>query len=237
MVHKKIAIILSTLASLMTIGCTTPHNSAILYPQAPMAENFEPSYQKQLNASAHWGAIASDMADQLSAALNKNNIIDKPVYINLYSEKTEFSKAFHDFLTTSLVKKGVLVSKNKIGSTIYNYKVQPIKYNSNRTTTFPSKIQWTTLAAGLIVIREAVDLIDDKDGNILAAGVLADIWSEKSAPKLELIISTSVLSRDIYVLRTTDVYYANSEDMHFYMNQSQLEQKKVFDDPFYQMKN
>lgn len=233
---KRLSLLFCVLPLLTISGCATNQNPATLYPQAPSVENFEPSYQKQLNASSHWGAIASDMADQLSAALNKNNIAEKPVYINLYSEKTEFGRAFQDFFTTHLVKKGVLVSKNKIGSTIYNYKIQPIKYQSNRTTSLPSKLRWTSLATGLIVVREIADFLDGDNETFLAAGVAADMWFGDTAPKLELIITSSVLRHEIYIHRSTDVYYANGSDIHLYQQQSNANTRgQVFDDPFYNL--
>lgn len=231
--YKELLRISAILPLLALVACAT-QNPATLNPQAPAPEHFEPSYQKQLNASVHWGAIASDMVDQLSATLHKNNISDKPVYINLYSERTDFSRAFHDFLTTQMVKKGVIVSKNKIGSTIYNYKIQPIKYASNRTTSLPSRLRWTSLASGLIVVREIADFLDGENESLLAAGVAADMWLGDTAPKLELVITSSILRHDIYIHRTTDVYYANNSDIHLYQQKFNSNGRtEVFDDPFY----
>lgn len=217
----------------MLVACATPQNPATYYPDAPLPENFEPSYQKKLNAAAHWDTIASDLSSQLQAALNKNGIRDKPVYLNLYSDKTPFSRAFHDFLTTHLVKRGVLVSKDKINSTIYNYKIQPVKYASSTVTSLSSNYKWTMLATGLIVIRNIADSLHLNE-DVITAGVAADAFSTESSSRLELIITTSILSRDIYIYRTTDVYYANGEDMHLYDQQLKAGKKNnVFDDPFY----
>ncbi len=229
--YSKISMVLA-LAGLLA-ACATPNNPAAYYPEAPLSENFEPSYQKKLNASAHWEVIASDLSGQLQGMLAKKGLQDKPVYINLYSEKTPFSRAFHDFLTTHLVKKGVLVSKDKINSTIYNYKIQPVKFESGMTSSLASNFKWTALATGLIVIRDVADSLHlNKD--IVTAGIAADAWSTAGSSRLELIITTSILNRDVYVHRTTDVYYANSDDLHLYEQQTKAGKKNnVFDDPFF----
>ncbi len=221
------------IASLCLTACVTTQNPALYLPQAPLSENFDPSVQKQLNAPSHWAVIANDLSEQLYANLHKNNLADKPVYVHLYSDKTEFSRAFNDFLTTSLVKKGVLVSRLKNGSTIYNYKIQTVRFNANRTTMLPNKFQWTSLAAGLIVVRNIADLVN-VDGGLLTAGLLADAWTSESAPKIELIITSSILNQNIYIYRTSDVYYANSDDGHLYeYDKRDYQSNHVFDDPFY----
>ena len=228
--YYRISLVL-TFAGLLA-SCATPNNPAAYYPEAPISENFEPSYQKKLNASAHWEVIAGDLSTQLLSTLTKSGLQEKPVYINLYSEKTPFSRAFHDFLTTHLVKKGVLVSKDKINSTIYNYKIQPVKFESGMTTSLASNFKWTALATGLIVIRDIADSLHlNKD--IVTAGVAADAWSTGGTSRLELIITTSILNRDVYIHRSSDVYYANSDDLHLYEQQTKASKKNVFDDPFY----
>jgi hypothetical protein len=220
---------------LLVAGCATPQNPAAYYPDTPLTENFSPTYQKKLNASAHWEIIASDLASQLQASLVKNNLQDKPIFLNLASDKTLFSRAFHEFLTTQLVKKGLNVTRDKLHSTIYNYKIQPIKYASSTASPLASKFKWTMLATGLIVVRDIADSLDlNKD--ILAAGIAADAWSTESDSRLELIISTSIINRDVYIYRTTDIYYANSEDIHLYQQQLKAGKKNnVFDDPFYNL--
>lgn len=231
--HAKIGLVVA-IAGLLA-SCATPNNPAAYFPEAPLSENFEPSYQKRLNASAHWEVIAGDLSSQLLATLTKSGLQEKPVYINLYSEKTPFSRAFNDFLTTHLVKKGVIVSKDKINSTIYNYKIQPVNFESGMTTSLASNFKWTALATGLIVIRDIADSLHlNKD--IVTAGVAADAWSTGGTSRLELIITTSILNRDIYIHRTTDVYYANSDDLHLYEQQSKAGKKRnIFDDPFYNL--
>lgn len=213
-------------------GCAnTALQPSVYSPQAPTPEHFAPSMQRQLNASSHWSAIAMDLAKQLRKSLRKKDIVDHPIYLNLYSEDTEFTTAFNDFLSTHLVKMGMLVSKRREDAIIYNYKIQPVKYKSNRTTLQSDKFRWTLLTAGVVVARNIVQHVGSPD--LIAAGVGADLFQSQNAPKLELIISSSILSNDIYLHKTTDIYYANAKDVHLY-RQQQSNRSDVFDDPFYQ---
>jgi hypothetical protein len=222
-------------AALLSVsGCASLKNSDLNNPQAPLAEQYPLSYQKQIQASKHWAIIADDLADQLQGQISEKKIADRPVFINLYSDQTEFSRAFNDFLITSLVNRGVTVSKLKNGSTIFNYKIQTVEYKSNRSTQLPSQAKWTVLATGLVVFRVLDQIIKDDDASILGAGVLADVWTSDIAPKLEIIITTSILSGNVYVSRRSDIYYANSTDIHLYDSAENNKKSRVFDDPFYQ---
>jgi len=214
----------------LTTGCATVKN-----PEAPITENFPHSFQKQLQASNHWEIIANDLASQIQESIVNKKITARPIYLNLQSNQTDFTRAFNDFLITSLVKKGVAVSKLKSGSTIYEYKVQTVQYKSNRSTFLPNKAKWTTLAAGLVVFRNVAHVINTADTAILGAGVLADVWTADGAPKLELIITSSILNDNLYLTRTTDIYYANEIDIHLYEGNSSSKKSKAFDDPFYQL--
>lgn len=219
-------------------GCGTLNKKATYYPDAPISQNYPVQHQGKLNAASHWNIVANDLSAQLVIKLDKNKLSDKPVYLNLHSDKTQFTEAFNDFLTTSLVNKGVLVSKRRSNSIIYNYKIQALKYNSYRSTTMPSRTLWMPLAAGLVVVRHITDQLHFKaiDEAILGAGLLSDAFSTELqglAPKVELLITSSILSHDIYLYRTSDIYYANSSDMHFYQKKAKTKDSDVFKDPFY----
>jgi len=218
-----LTIILSTLNS-----CASVAN-----PDAPVAENFPRSVQKELQASRHWQIVADDIAAQIKQSTQSRKMGEKPIYLNLQSNNTNFSIAFKDFLITSLVKQRVAVTKLKSASNVYDIKIQTIQYQSNRNTILPSQAEYTTLAAGLVVARN-VGKILNFDGTLIGLGALADVWSANGAPTLEIIITTSLLDGNLYIARTSDIYYANNEDIHLYQNNGKLKKNNVFDDPFYQ---
>lgn len=199
--------------------------------EAPNKQNFRRTNQLKLNAAAHWNVIASDMAKQLALFIIDRDIQDKPIYINLYSQPSTFTVNFNELLTRHLIKSGVHVSKSMANSTIYNYKVETIKYNSYRTSERDQKFKWTTLASGILVARSVMHVLDIPRGGLLTSVASYDILKDDLAPKSELLISSSILSNNVYLYKTADIYYTNTFDKHLY--ESRKNRNNVFDEPFY----
>lgn len=203
-------------------------------PDAPVPINFPHSTQQHLQASQHWAIVAADIADQILIDLTNNHLLDKPVYVNSLSSKTEFNKALNDFLITELVKNGVKVSRVKEKNIVLDYKAQVVKFKSSRDVLLPSKLKWTSLAGGLVVGRLLADAIDINtfDGLALTGGAVADLWITNQAPNLELVVTSSIVSNQIYVSRATNLYYANVDDIHLYEVGGS---NSPFNDPFYRI--
>jgi hypothetical protein len=211
-------------------GCASVKN-----PDAPIAENYPHSMQKHLQASKHWQIVAEDTSNQIYQFIQAKKLANQTFYIQANSERTVFTKAFHDFIITSLVAKQVKVSREKANSTVVEYKVQPVKFNSYRSTLVPEKLKWTSLVAGVLVVRAVGDWIDQESFTTpLAIAGAADAVSANGAPSLELIITTSIAKNNIYLLRNSDIYYANATDIELYKKNTQMRRADVFNDPFYQ---
>jgi hypothetical protein len=219
--------LLATL-SLNLAGCATAKN-----PDAPIPQNFQRSYQKQLQASQHWEVVADDMANQVIKNLQSRNALDTPIFIAINSNHSAFSQALHDFLIAKLIKKGAKVSKSRDRSTVVDYKIQVIKFNSKRSVTLPAQAPLTTLAGGVVVSRVLADATDltGFEQALITGGVLADLWANDNAPKLELLVSASIIENSIYKMKITDIYYANAEDINLYKN-NKLD-SSPFDDAFF----
>lgn len=221
------------LSFLVAWGLVISACASVKNPDAPVPLNYPHSYQKQLQASQHWAIVADDMSNQVIKNLQARGVFNKPVYVAINSNHSAFSQALNDFMITNLVKKGVKVSKSKAKSTVLDYKVQVIKFNSNRDVLLPSQLKWTTLAGGLVVYRLLSDAIDMNafDQAVITVGALADLWANGGAPELELVVTATIVENDLYTLRTTDIYYANAEDINLYKHNRM--QDSPFDDPFY----
>lgn len=206
-------------------------------PSAAIPENvdIEGEHQRQIESSRQWQLVAEDMVTQLMATIQEKKLDNRPIYIHLQTKRTAFTTAFNDFLITALVQKGVKVSTQKSGSYIYNYKIQMIEYNSFRTTLTSDKYKFTSLAAGLVVIRNIGDLLG-VDGTLLATGAALDAADFNLAPNMEIIMTSSILDKSIFISRTTDIYYANRSDKHLYLPAARNKSSDVFNDSFYQMK-
>jgi len=220
--------LLATLV-LAVSGCASIKN-----PDAPVPQNYPHSYQKQLQASQHWAIVAEDMSNQVIKNLQAKGITNKPVYIAIKSNRSAFSQALNDFMITNLVKKGVKVSRSKEKSTVLDYKIQVLKFNANRSVALPSKAQLSVLAGGVIVTRVVADAVDFTgfEQAIITGAVLTDLWTNDTAPELELVVTSSIIDENnLYEFRTTDIYYANAEDINLYKHNKMGD--NPFDDPFY----
>lgn len=223
-------------AMLMTACTSQPVQ--VIPPSAPMPENMllEAETQKQIHASRHWQLVAQDMADQLIKTIDEKKLSQHPFYIFAQTRPTAFTRAFNDFLITTLVNKGVKVSDVKQGSYVYNYKIQLVEYNSLRSTVVSEHYKFSSLAAGIVVARNVGEVLG-VDGSLLAGGVLLDAVDMNIAPNLEIIITSSILNRHLFISRSTDIYYANALDKHLYQPATQGgKASDVFNDPFYRMK-
>jgi len=207
--------------------------ASVKHPDAPVPQNYAYSYQQQLQASQHWAIVADDMSNQVIKNLRNRGVFDKPVYVAIKSDHSAFSQALNDFIITNLVKKGAKVSRTKEKSIVLDYKVQVLKFNANRSVALPSKAPLTVLAGGVVVTRLVADVVDltGFEQAIITGAVLTDLWTNDIAPKLELVVTTSIVENNLYAMRTTDVYYANAEDINLYKHNKMGD--NPFDDPFY----
>jgi hypothetical protein len=207
--------------------------ASVKNPDAPVPQNYTYSYQKQLQASQHWAIVADDMSNQVIRNLQSRGIFNKPVYVAIKSNHSAFSQALNDFMITNLVKKGAKVSRSKEKSTVLDYKVQVLKFNANRSVALPPQAPLTVLAGGVVVTRVVADAIDltGFEQAIITGAVLADLWTNDKAPKLELVVTASIVENNLYTMRTTDIYYANAEDINLYKHNKM--EDSPFDDPFY----
>jgi hypothetical protein len=73
----------------------------------------------------------------------------------------------------------------------------------------------TALSTAVVVLRNApVDLI------LLASGIAADVANTSLVTNghYEVIITTSMITRDQYIFRASDIYYINEKDFYHYQD-------------------
>lgn len=193
--------------------------------QVPSAASFPHSYQKTVKASQHWQIIADDTAGQAVDSIQKQ-AITAPVHIAPNAARSStFSQAFREFLTTSLVNKGVAVSTAESGPLEIKVETRVIRQKSDRTAHAPGA--FTLLTAGIWVLRNAI--ADSWSGGtvsglLLGGAIATDTFNAKgvnhplgSAPThTELIVTTSVTNKGQYVMRRSDVYYIEDIDGSLY---------------------
>lgn len=190
----------------------------------PQPASYAFSEQQKMQAAHHWDVLASDVANQINNRLIITDYVDKSVYVKTtcgsdatpckQGQTTQFNEGFRDLLITRLVNFGVPTSlEKKVSDIEVNYKVQVIYHASNRYTLAPGTL--TVLTAAISVFRHAPSTLQML---ALAAGV--DI-ANSAAPvngHYEVIITTSMVTDEKYLFRTSDIYYINDPDFWHYQN-------------------
>jgi hypothetical protein len=200
---------LGIISALLITGCATA---------IPQAENFPPTQQKKAMAAQHWGMIAADAVEQTKAALNKNSYFkDKPVYV-ADNTTTEFSRAFRKYMIAGLIDAGFMVLAKKEGAIEIGYEAQVIRHASSfEPSKFGYKPGWATAGvAGFWVLRDALKSFSFSSAGVgtLAAAGAYDVYKAQNPGEtgVELLISTSIIHDNRYMMLNADAYYIEKEE-------------------------
>lgn len=190
------------------------------------------SQQKKMQASHHWEVLAEDLANRINNELIRSDNIDKAVFVKETcgdektpcrpNETSSFNEAFRDLLITNLFDFGIPTSSRGDDDTIeILYKVQLVSHNASRVRTLQPGLL-TALSAAIVVLRNAPSEL-----LIVATGVAADVANANlsTGSNIEVIITTSLIDKDHYLFRASDIYYINAKD--YYQYQEQLPQIKT----------
>ncbi|MFT5699270.1 MAG: hypothetical protein ACI8ZB_002127 [Desulforhopalus sp.] len=181
------------------------------------------SQQQKMQASGHWEILAQDLANRINNELILSDNIEKAVYVKPTcgdetspceaNETSTFNEAFRDLLITGLYDYGIPTQSKPNSEAIeVLYKVQVVRHNSNRIRSLQPGIL-TTLSTAVLVLRNAPsELI------LLATGIAADVANSSytSNGHYEVIITTSMIEREKYLFRASDIYYINDRDFYQY---------------------
>lgn len=190
----------------------------------PLPASYALSEQQKMQAAHHWDVLAYDVANQINNRLISSDNVDKEVFVKATcgneatpcgpGQTTQFNEGFRDLLITRLVNFGVPTSNTKRDMDIeINYKVQVIYHAARRFTTGPGVL--TALSTAINVFRNAPSGLQ-----LLALGGALDI-ANAAAPQnghYEVIITTSMVTAQKYLFRTSDIYYINDPDFWHYQN-------------------
>jgi hypothetical protein len=184
------------------------------------------SEQQKMQATHHWDILASDVANQINNQLITRDYIDSSVYIQStcgsdstpcdQNETTQFNEAFRDLLITRLVSFGVPTSAEKKKNDIeVLYKVQVVYHASTRYALAPGTL--TALTTAISVFRNTSGIAQSL---ALAAGIDIAYATSPGHGHYEIIITTSMVTDEKYLFRTSDIYYINDPDFWQYQIRS-----------------
>lgn len=207
--NMRLTALLVVMVALMVSGCAT---------SIPQAENFPASKQKKAMALQHWGLIASDAANQTRLALERQAIAkDKPLYV-ADNATTEFSRAFRKYMIAGRMNAGFTVSAKKEGAIEVGYEAQVIKH---ATSSNPQALGYkpgmaSAGVAGFWVLRDALRY-GSTAGALAATGAAAGGYDAYHALNpgetgVEILISTSIIHEERYVMLNADAYYIEKDE-------------------------
>ena len=198
---------------------SAPHN------ETPVASNFQTTTQHKLQAGQHWLAISDDTGRWILGALKKNSACNAKdgkcalLYVEPPTPVTEFSRAFHSQLITTLVNQQVTVSKNSGTGLTVNIDVQPVLFTANRPQ-YRYAGTPVELAPGIWAIRDVTTTTPPNATDVPpTVDTLHWFRSEFAAgqtPRAEVLVTTSIGDQNRYLARTTAVYYVADTDISLY---------------------
>lgn len=216
-------LVLAIFLAFLCSGC----NSRI-----PEPVGYEYSQQQKMQAAQHWNVLADDVASRINNELILSDYLETPVYIKTTCgdednpcepyETSAFNEGFRDLLITDLVNYGVPVRQQPDpDAIIVHYKVQVVYHHATRVRPVQPGLL-TGLTAAITVLRNAPSEVL----TVALAGMVDLAYNNAvHSGHFEVIITTSMVSQDRYLFRTSDIYYINDKD--FYQYQTAMPQTKT----------
>ena len=195
----------------------------------PVSGNFELTEQKKVRSSGHWQLVSRDAVKETLKMLDGAGIpASAKLYVTPGEAQTAFDKAFHEFITTELVRSGRFVSHEGQGSVKLSYKTQLVVHKSPRPHFVPGI--YTAVTAGVSALYGLSKYHVDTQlmGGLALAGA-ADFGSSTYSggpTHTELVLTTSATTVEQFLTRKTDVYYIEDVD-HGLFEKNEFKQMKV----------
>jgi len=198
--------------------------------EAPISTNFRTNTQLKLQAGQHWASIAEDTGKAIAELLGKmpqsgpQFRSSKSIFVNPPVVVTEFSRAFHTQLITTLVSSGLVVSKDAGAAMSIDIDVQTIVFAPNRPQyRFAGKA--TELGPGVWALRDAAT-VKPEDAKLIppvdelmrgnALHWFRTEFASGQTPQTEILVTVSAGNEKRYLARTTNVYYITDGDRKLY---------------------
>jgi len=183
----------------------------------PNADSFPDASLKKAKSAEHWNVIAGDVAAQTAGLKDRPELKARSLYVSPSGDNSDFSKGFQSMLITRLVNSGLPVATKAAGSVEVKYEAQVVRHLAGQGDYQPGSI--AALAGGIFVARQInvsnaslTTKAAQTTALIAGADLLAANIRLHSATNTEVIITTSVIDNDRYLLRKTDVYYVEDAE-------------------------
>lgn len=178
----------------------------------PGAEAFPDASLRKVKSAEHWNVIAGDVAKQTAELKNRPELKGKDLYVSPAGDGSDFGRGFHAMLISHLVNSGANVATRPEGTIQVSYEAQVVRHLAGQGNYQPGTV--AAIAGGVVVAREVSTSNASSSAKALEAAALiagADFLAAKvrllSATNTEVIITTSLIDNNKYLMRKTDVYF------------------------------
>ncbi len=188
----------------------------------PRSEPFPDASLRKSKSAEHWNVIAGDVATETAALRTRPEFQDKPLYVVPSDDNSDFSIGFQSMLISKLVNRGLTVATKPAGAAQVKYEAQVVRHLAGQGDYQPGS--FAALAGGIVVARHigrgnALTSSTLVQATALVAGaeVLNAYVQLRSPTNTEVIITTSVIDNNRFLMRKTDVYYVEDVEGVMFM--------------------
>ncbi|WP_051305716.1 hypothetical protein [Desulfogranum mediterraneum] len=210
--NRFVSILLAALCCLCAAGCL----------RSPQPTGYVYSTQQKIQAAHHWEVLAADLANRINMELIERGYLLDSVYVRHScgrpdqcgpGETFPFDEGFNDLLVSQLVHFGVPTRvEPEEDSLVVDYKVQ-VLYHQDPAYQWPPPGALTALTGAIVVLHHA-------PADILALALAGAVDAARTTSVInghyEVIITTSIVDNNRYIMRSSDIYYINDADFWQY---------------------
>lgn len=183
----------------------------------PSADSFPETTLKKAKSAEHWNIIAGDVAVQTAGLRNRPELQGKALYVSPSGDNSDFSRGFQTMLISKLVNNGLNVATKPEGAIEVKYEAQVVRHLAGQGDYQPGTV--AALAGGILVARQIAVGGASATGKavgvtalVAGADLLAANAKLHSATNTEVIITTSLIDNNRFLMRKTDVYYVEDAE-------------------------
>ena len=199
--------------------------------QVPVPNAFRLSTQQKMQAIQHWKLLAVDVAGLIKKKVEDSYLETQiPIYV-APSGITPFEKAFHDLLLTGLVEIGMDVSNQPNGNLQLSFDIQVVTHHNKILKTRAGV--YKSLAPGFFVRRDTPlygpkRRTEEAGMHVQSAELNAEAGEYTiELPKNEIMVTSSLMFGNKYILRNSSIYYINDPEWSHYVMKSKYRDPTV----------
>lgn len=205
-----------------------PYTPLPVLAQVPVPTAHPLTTQPKMQAVHHWEVLAEDLARQIQAVLDQS-VLERqfPVHV-APSGTTPFAKSFHALLITKLVERNIAVASKVTDALVLSFDIEAVRHTQRFLRTGMGV--YRALSPDVIVHRSSLNPHDGV-ASLINQSLLeaAEVNVESGAythdlPRMEILITTSLVFGERFLMRDSSIYYINDTDWWHYKQHAQPRQ-------------